>query len=289
MGEAARDVDRNDMICGQIIDRAIDNKLQGGFTPNPNSGDQQLDADLPARWKEEASDANLCDPAGQLTFHDQERMVMRETAVVGDIFALPMRDGTVQLVEFHRCRSPHIKSKLNKRIVHGVEFANDKRRRAKYWFTTEPKNPADQVNKKDLTPIDAYDQSGEPQVWHHYYPKRPSQTRGVTAGPDLRHGQLPRRHPLLAAAQATTQFVLSADPPTDPGVEQQPPEHPQARHGAGGDFIGSRPVEDFGPGTEIGTGENETVTPGAPISRRLRRCSTCGWCCRSSASTGCLW
>lgn len=179
LGESARDLDRNDLVVGQAIDRVVENTLQSGFSPEPNTGDDGLNDALKARWAEESVDPLMCDVAGQLAFHEQTKLVLRDTITVGDIFALPHEDGPIQLIEYHRCRSPH---RTKKNIVHGVEMT-DTRKRLRYWFTNEPVNPLHStgIRLKDLTPVNAYDRSGRANVWHIYFPKRVTQTRGVTA------------------------------------------------------------------------------------------------------------
>jgi len=179
MAEAARDMDRNDLVIGQAIDRVVENTVQGGFSPEPQTGDEGLDQALKARWVDESTDPLLCDAAGQFTFREQTKLVLRDCIVAGDIFAIPTADGPVQLVEGHRCRSPY---RTKKNIVHGVEMT-ETRKRIRYWFTQEPINPhaATGLRLKDLQPIQAYDANGRANVWHVYFPKRVTQTRGVTA------------------------------------------------------------------------------------------------------------
>ena len=181
MGESARDLDRNDVVIGQLVDRARDNVIQDGFNPDPNTGDEEADKALRERFEDESLDPTFCDTAGELTFREQESLVCRETIVAGDVFALPIDDkyGTIQLMEFHRCRSP---SRTKKNIVHGIEM-DEVRRRKRYWFTKEPIEPWKQVAIKvgDLKHYNALTAEGEANVFHVFRPKRPSQSRGVTA------------------------------------------------------------------------------------------------------------
>lgn len=181
MGEVARDLDRNDPVIGQLIDRHVDNVLGGGFTPNPNTGDDGANKELKARATEEFADPAYCDVAGELSFYDQERMVLRETAAPGDVFVLPMFDdyGTVQIVESHLCRQPTRRVKRN--IVLGVEMDPDTRRRQNFFFCKEPIDPlCSKVNLDQLEPRAAYTEDDEANVFHVYRPKRPTQTRGIS-------------------------------------------------------------------------------------------------------------
>lgn len=264
MGEAARDIDRNDSIVGSIVSRAVTYTLQTGFRPNPDTGDPDLDADLVARWDAESQDARLCDPGGVLTFADQERLVCREVLVAGDIFALPLDTGQVELVEFHRCRSPHRKSKINDRIVHGVEFSEGAlRRRLRYWFTRESIDAWKLIDRKDLTPYDAYDEDGEPLVWHVFNPTRPSQTRGVTTFAPIfdsisYHDDI---HFATLVKQQLSAFFLILRNRKDPAAfDNNPTPSGPTRL----DDSGQRLVEDLTPGSEIRGKPGEDVSAWSP-------------------------
>lgn len=264
MAEVARDMYRNDPVLGQLTDRAVTNWVGSGLTPDPDTGDKDLDRDLKARWAEESLDPDTCDVAGELTFHEQELMVGREMLVPGDVFALPVQNGTVQLVESHRCRSPH---RTQKNMVHGVELARETRKRLRYYFTREPIDPlqpASQVKLADLRTVAARDDTGEALVWHVYSPKRATQTRGVTAyAPiittagmfdDLNFATL-----LKAQLSAFWLLVRKRDQAffdSNPNIQQL---------GVSSDaFTGSRRVEELAPGSEIGGNAGETITPWSP-------------------------
>lgn len=180
MSELAWDLFRNDYIVGSIVDRAIEQTLQGGIQHDPDTGDKGLDRELKAWWAETTEDARECSSDAELTFHQQEEMVLRAVIVGGDILALPLDDGTVELVEGYRLRSP--KREIKERPFHGVEFVPGSRRRAAYWLLNDdvnPSNPA--IVKANLTPYLAWTDDGERNVWHVRFPKRPTQTRGITA------------------------------------------------------------------------------------------------------------
>lgn len=183
MSELARDLYRNNMILGSITDRAIENTLQGGFVYDPDTGDKRLDQDLKQWWEDESQDPTRCDPAGELTFSEQEEIVLRDTIVAGDIWALPLEDGTVDLIEGHRVRSPSRKTR--ERIVHGVEFVpgSKSRRRAAIWVLKDQIDPHKQngILKGDLDPYLYWDDDGELAVFHVRFTKRVKQTRGITA------------------------------------------------------------------------------------------------------------
>ncbi len=183
MAELAWDIYRNNMACGSITDRAIENQLQGGFAFDPQTGDPKVDEDLKQWWREVSEDASQCDPDAELTFCEQEEIVLRSTLVPGDIFGNPMEDGTVDLVESHLCRSPSRSSKTADRIFHGVEYVPGTRRRAAYHFLKQSVDPFKQnsIRISDLQPILAWTDDGERNVFHVRFPKRAKQTRGITA------------------------------------------------------------------------------------------------------------
>jgi capsid protein len=185
MCELAWDIYRNNMCIGSIVDRAVEQTLQDGFSYDPNTGDKKLDEDMREWWSAVSEESN-CDPSGELSFADQEEIVLRSVLVGGDIFALPMEDGSVGLNESQFCRSPSRKTKQN--IAHGVEQETGTRRRTNYWFLDSPINPFQQatISKSDLKPIPAYAHSDitdreERNVFHVRVPKRVNQTRGLTS------------------------------------------------------------------------------------------------------------
>jgi len=171
-------MDRNDMVVGQAVDRAVLNTVQDGIKLDVKTGDETLDADLLARWNEWANDPSQCDLAGELTFHAMEGLVLRSVFVDGDILALPTVDGALQLVEAHRLRTPR---NTKRNVIHGV-LLDENRRRLEYWLTKDdisPDRPVERVS--DIKRYPARDEDGYLQVFHIYNPKRVTQTRGVTA------------------------------------------------------------------------------------------------------------
>ena len=178
--EYARDMDRNDVIIGQTVDRAVQNTIQDGFVLDPTTGDEGLGKDLFARWTDWAEDPGQCDVAGERTFWDMETLALRSPFIDGDILALPLKSsGALQLVEAHRLRTP--RNTTRKNCVHGVLLDN-LRRPLEYWLTKDNIDPMRTVNKvSDMIRIPARDGEGNRQVFHIRVSKRVSQTRGVSA------------------------------------------------------------------------------------------------------------
>lgn len=178
MLETARDMDRNDAIIGQAIDRAVINTVQNGFVVDPQTGDDKLDLELWNRWEDWSNDPDQCELSGELVWKDVEYLTLRQAFIDGDIFVLPTESGQVEIVESHRCRTP---TKTTRNVVHGV-LLDEHRRREEYWFTKRDIDPSEALRLvSDITPYPARNKEGHRQVFHIYNPKRCTQTRGVTA------------------------------------------------------------------------------------------------------------
>lgn len=181
--EYARDMDRNDAIIGQMIDRAVDNIVGNGFKPIPQTGDKQLDRLLQSRFNDWSRDPFQCDVNRKFSFRRIERLLLRHRFIDGDSFAIPTSDGRLQLVEGDWIDSP---SNQHDGVVHGVEL-NDIGSPVRYWFQ-KPRIEDREINidrlaqgpeSYDKRP--AYDRDGNPMVLHIMDPKRISQSRGVSA------------------------------------------------------------------------------------------------------------
>lgn len=181
--ETARDLFRNHVLIGQGVRRLVANILRGGFTLDVWTGDSGLDQELVARWYEWAEDPEQCDRQGEQCFASMAKLVLQHTIVDGDVISLPTRDGSVQLIEAHRLRTP---SNTKRNVVHGV-LLDEYRRRLEYWITKEDVSPLATLSRVgDVTQYPARamdDLTGrmERQVLHHYMPDRITQTRGITA------------------------------------------------------------------------------------------------------------
>jgi lambda family phage portal protein len=179
MREYVRDMDRNDAVLGPITDLAVRNMVQGGFNPEPQTGEAQLNADIKGWIDEWSEDSDLSDVTGEHSFRQQmEGLALRATYVDGDIFGLPIDNGSLQLLEAHRCRTPRSTSR---NVVHGV-LLSPERRPIEYWFTREPIDAWQSVRLvAEIDRRSARDADGNRNVFHVYDPKRVSQSRGVTA------------------------------------------------------------------------------------------------------------
>ncbi len=178
MMEWMREFDRNDPIVGPGMSRAVDNIVLSGATPEPATPDKGLNRDQKDRWKAYSTDPRQIDVQGEADFHEMEELVTRSVLLDGDICTLPRRSGSLESLEAHRLRSP---LRSNRHIVHGVEVDDDRRRKA-YWFTGEDVDPLSiGLRIGDVKRLAAWDEEGNPNVFHVYRRKRVSQTRGVSA------------------------------------------------------------------------------------------------------------
>ena len=176
--EYARDMDRNDCVVGQAVDRSVSNEVRSGLHPDPKTGNDKVNAELRDRFKNWAKDRDQCDVTGENSFHSLEKLAARAVKVDGDIFALPLKDGCLQMVEGHRARTP-VSTKRN--VVHGV-LLDERRRPVEYWFTKDDIDPMQAVRLvSQMERYPARDADGNRNVFHVYSPKRVTQSRGVSA------------------------------------------------------------------------------------------------------------
>lgn len=255
MMELHRDYDRNDVVVGQGITRVCDNVLQDcGIKPDACTPDPKLNKDLNARWIAEAESEAIWDLQGEEDFAGMEYDVLRAMLVDGDMMAIPNRDGPIELIEAHRCRTP-LRTRRN--IIHGIEVDPITRQRLRYWFCGEDVNPLSAApSVSDMRGIKTLDADGYRQVMHIYRRKRISQTRGVSALAPIcdiagMHDDL--QFSTLVKAQVAAAFVIFEE------VDRQAP-------GAGGKAItGAQSLETQSDGTARTI---EGIAPGMRVSGR---------------------
>jgi len=172
--EKARDMDRNDSIVGQTIDRAVANEVQDGFSLDPQTGDKSLNDEIYARWIEFAEDPELCDISGEYTWHDYETHASRSQKLDGDCVILGIDSGELQFIEAHEVQT---KSRQESTFL-GVTVGKHGRHE-RYWIMQDGDVPLDP--KQESNPVDVRNGDGIRQLFHVYNSKRMNQTRGVTA------------------------------------------------------------------------------------------------------------
>lgn len=273
MVERARYDDRDNMVIGQGITRFVANVMRTGFRLRPDTGDEQLNADLVAGWNEWANDRSMCDYEGEKTFSKMANSLLRARTVDGDVFVLPTSSGHLQVVENHHCRNPFgatTKVRSGTGIVHGVEILNG--RRVGYWFTPDDLEPGARVSRKTrMRRIAARDRNGNRQVLQIYDPKRFSQRRGVTALAPVvftskYHDDLQFANLVNAKRQSFIATIHTFD--TDAGTYAQQAAKNISTIGKRSELTRAdgttNTVEGSGPGVRYTGKPGEKITPWAP-------------------------
>jgi capsid protein len=178
MIERARHFERNDPVVGQGLRRLVSNVIQGGLTPDPKTGDDEINRILKDDWLEWSTDPDMCHSEGEFSFHQIERLTLRSTVRCGDIWHLLRDDGTIQPVEAHRPRSPR---RTTRDVVNGV-LLDENKRRQQVWISKEELSGYASIRRvSDIQKYDIRDSLGHRVVLQVYFPDRFSQRRGVTA------------------------------------------------------------------------------------------------------------
>jgi capsid protein len=178
MMEYARALDRDDPVISQMVKRVVDNTIEDGFQIDPRTGDIEIDKMLSQMWKDWKNDPSQCDDAGEENFDSLTAKAFRHQIVDGDIIGLPMSEGSLQVVEGHRLRTP---TGTKRNVIHGV-LMDDRRKRQEYWITKSEVSLWATVGLvKDIQPYKVRDNEGNRILFHLYNPDRVSQTRGISA------------------------------------------------------------------------------------------------------------
>lgn len=261
--EKARDMDRNDSIAGQLLDRVTTNIVQQGFMLDPKTGDKVLDKELAARWKYETEDPEMCDIAGEMSWHDYELMSCRSMFRDGDCGVFGTGQNKFQFFEAHNIQNDYASDSEN--CVLGVEL-NEYRKKLGYYIMLDDLDP-NRVQKTQPKFVEAYDPQGMKQFFHMYNPKRTTLSRGVTAfAPvfinsgileDINFSKLVQQQTVSFFAILRQQAAGQAPLPSatsqygDTWTEQSP-------NG------GTRIMEGIAPGMEITGGVGETISGFSP-------------------------
>lgn len=264
--EKARDMDRNDAVIGQTVDRAVANIIQEGFQLSPTTGDKATDLELWNLWQEYINDADACDISGEMSWHDFEVIAMRAVMVDGDCVLLGTRKGALQFVEAHSVatKNEHVNTFL------GVTM-DSMRKRSKYWISADPIEPG--RGKETAIPVNVRDQNGNRQLFHPYVRKRSSQTRGVTAfAPIFYVGGMVEdiRFAKLVQQQFSSFFTMIRERPLPTkaaplptiGANQNPSFGDSSTEISENGEV--RSIEGMGPGIEYAAPHGETVKAFSP-------------------------
>lgn len=178
--ELARDLDRNHEVIGQAVDRACDNILGDGLQPDPDTGDPTLNAELKQRFWDWAGEGKpgACDARRMHAFAKLEWLALRHRFVDGDIFVVPLTDGSLQVIEGERVTTP---TNTKRNVVHGVLLDEITGAPVEYWIAKRRDHLQRIERVGDIQVLRAFDEDGERNVYHILDSKRISMTRGVTA------------------------------------------------------------------------------------------------------------
>lgn len=257
--EQARDMDRNDGLVGTLADRRVDNIVQQGFTLDTKTGDKKLDQDLWQRWQAYANDPEQCDIAGELCWHEIERLVCRAESIDGDIVVVGTEEGAFQTIEAHAIQT-------STRIDHTfLGVTRDIYGRREQYHVRYDLNEFGQ--KSESIPIDVRDEYGVRQLFHIYNPKRVSGTRGVTqlAPVFALSGMLEDiNFAKLVQQQIVSCFAILRSRAPGAGSSLPSTTSLYGEPGTETTRTGSRVLEGISPGMEIDAEEGESLSGFSP-------------------------
>ena len=168
----ARNLEECKEAVAPAIQRLIDNVVGSGYVAQPNTSDEGLNDELKAAWNEWATNRQLCDEDGDLTFAEMERRIFRRAIVDGDCFVIPVNTGRLQIIENQFCRNPNGATNTERdKTFLGVRKIDG--RKVGYYFK--------QSDNSDAKYYPAFDKDGFPLVYAVYFGKRINQSRGISA------------------------------------------------------------------------------------------------------------
>ena len=174
----SRMMENNDPAVWSAVNRCVSAVNVGGMTPEPDTGDKDLNEHIQGKWRDYCENKDACDATGRWNYATQANVVFRRVMVDGDLFAVPEEDQSAPLhFEGHRCQTP-TRSRLDRGIC-GVEIRDNKPFR--YWLTKRNVPYRSLVRVGDATDVPAFNADGFPNVFHVYHPKMFSLWRGVSA------------------------------------------------------------------------------------------------------------
>lgn len=179
MMEIARDMDRNDIAIGRLLDVAALNTLQQGIRPEFDTGDVETDALVKQDW-EAWADTPECTLDGAMNYSELEALCFRSMLLDGGCYPiLTESDGRprIQTMEAHRLRTPQ---RTVRNIKLGVQ-TDSLGRVTHYWFTKVDIDGRTPVKVGDMRQVAATDEDGLARVLPIIKRKRVSQTVGITA------------------------------------------------------------------------------------------------------------
>ena len=173
--EDCYDLERNDSVVGQLLNRKTSNIIQDGFRLEPDTGDKGVDRELKERWNDFAEDPDQCDISGESNFHDFEFAASWTMDLAGDCAVSITRDGPLQFFEPYLIRRDY--SNGDDTFLGVDQDLN--RNKHRYWIATDDLNPYN-TSLRESVPVETRDEYGRRQLCHIYDRKRFSLTRGMS-------------------------------------------------------------------------------------------------------------
>ncbi len=175
--ENARDMCRNDAIMNVMIERAVQNEIQEGFTLEVKTSDSGFNQAVADMWMDWATDPDMCDIAGEMCFSEFEMTASQSLKRDGDCLVVALESGELQFIENHLIRT---NSKMENTVL-GVHL-DQYRKRLGYYVSEDPIDPFQIASlTSDQIYIPARNEHGMKQAFHIFDNSRVTETRGVTA------------------------------------------------------------------------------------------------------------
>ena len=261
--EISRDLDRNNNVVSDAVDRLMSQLFRAPFALDPNTGVTEINDYIREQWVEWSTDPMRCDASERFTLHEMVRLAERAQTIDGDHFLISLSNGRLWSREAHRCRSPT--TIRGRRIMHGVEVDRMRRPR-RYWFTRTERGAWASLRTSDMESIERTRDGGLLNVFHVFDPKRVSASRGypliapvweiADQLPDLQFSQL------IQALTAACFAILRTKDPSYDLASTVPDDVARSAE--------SSMYDQLGPGMEIegGAGEKvELASPNVPAPR----------------------
>jgi lambda family phage portal protein len=160
-------LDRDNWIISNLINRCVANVLGAGFVLNACTGDDQLDKAIEAYWYEWCKNP---ENSNKYNFASLEEIALRAILVDGDIGLLKTNTGKLSVIEADRIYSTSRNAPNGNIIESGIEI-NSFGAPLNFYITTAKNG---YIQRAGAVPYKAED-----MIYLGYF-TRPSQTRGVS-------------------------------------------------------------------------------------------------------------
>lgn len=217
MVDRARELERNNPIADGILSRSVENVVSNGIKPQAKTSDPEWNKLAEELWEQEF--VPNADVRGFDDFYGLQALVQRSLVRDGDIGAIKLGNGQLQLVESDQIAAPHGK-RFTANHVDGID--TDKRGKPITFYIVEQNTPQQITqNRRDHAPRKKV--SAENMIFMALR-KRAGQTRGVTRFATIFHyfHQTERLiHAVITAARMAAcvgLFIKSNFPPGVPNT-----------------------------------------------------------------------